>query len=137
MSFGEKVDNPYWRWLSNEARARHGRQAFRTQDNAYLKARALELLVDKKLISIDMLIQGFITSNSYKEANMRSELLTEVTTSFSPEQINILADATIKNSQINEAWDAKKRLRQIFSKHRNVIKPEFLDKLRSLNLIES
>ena len=30
----------------------------------------IELLVDKKLISIDMLIQGFITSNSYKEANM-------------------------------------------------------------------
>jgi hypothetical protein len=68
----------------------------------------IELLVDKKLISIDMLIQGFIMSNSYKEANMRSELLTEVTTSFSPEQINILADAAIKNSQINEAWDAKK-----------------------------
>jgi hypothetical protein len=97
--------------------------------------RLIELLIDKQLISVDALIQGFAKSRHYDTANARIWFLMKVTTPFSQEQINSIANSVIKNSQINGAFEVKDQLPQVFLKHRGMIKPESLDQLRSLGFI--
>jgi hypothetical protein len=98
--------------------------------------RLIELLIDKQLISIDALIQSFAKSPHYDTADTRIGFLMKATTTFSQEQINSIAKSAIENGQINGAWATKKQLRQVFSNHRSMIEPEFLDQLKSLGLIQ-
>lgn len=98
--------------------------------------RLIELLIGKQLISVDALIQGFAKSRHYDTANTRIGLLIRATTTFSKEQINSIADSVIKNGQVREAFEVKDQLPQVFSSHRSMMRPEFLDRLKSLGFIQ-
>ncbi len=85
----------------------------------------IKLLIDKKVLNVDNIIEGFSRSYSFENAKMNSEFLSEVR-QFSTQQIDRIVRAAIENRQIWDSYGAKPVLNELFSKYSNRIDPELM-----------
>lgn len=74
------------------------------------------LLLEKKILTVDNIVEGFSQSYSYANAEFNAELLKTIP-AFSQQQMNRIVKATLENSQIWSSFGAKPILRQLFSKY--------------------
>lgn len=101
---------------------------WRTDDPTDSIRKLVRILVEQGVIATHRLIESFAKSISFDDAGFKSELL-EVVEKFSQEQINQIAKATLENNQIFDSFKAQPHLRALFSKYRDVIKPEDIRRL--------
>ena len=71
---------------------------------------------------LDEIISKFIKSSSFENAKIMSKILLHFNNNFTDEQVNVIANAAINNSQIASSFGAHNNLTTIFLKHEKIIK---------------
>lgn len=79
----------------------------------------------------DCFVKSFVESTSYAESNKKAQLLG----SYEPltkDQINEIIRGYVNNSQINEAYDAKRIVKRLFREYSEVINTELEENFEGL-----
>jgi len=79
---------------------------------------------------IDDLIEKLLASTSFRDANAIARELFEYTT-FTPEQINNLAEAYVANFEVNGSWTAGPSSLDLLSKNWNMVEQSFKKQIRA------
>jgi hypothetical protein len=74
----------------------------------------------------DCLINYFVSSIQFNEANDRAELLSEYKP-FTADQIDKIVNGFLNNSQISGAWTARHVFRDMYPEYSELVKPEHKD----------
>lgn len=83
----------------------------------------IQVIVDRKVLDADSIIEGFSKSYSYRNAEFNTELLNKIE-NFTETQANKIALSAVYNSQIWNAGGTKTFLRNLFSKYSTSINPD-------------
>jgi len=88
-------------------------------------SKLVKLLLDRKVLNIDNVIEGFAKSYSFKNAKANSELLNELG-AFSKPQIDKIVSAALENRQIRDSYGAKPVLWELIAKYTSIVNPELM-----------
>ena len=101
------------------------------EDSTDSVKRLIQLLVEKKALNIDNILEAFENSFTFRNAEYNLDLLRGVQ-QFSKEQINKIVNASVENRQIWDATGTQPILDKLFSEYSDIIDPELLKKWKSL-----
>lgn len=85
----------------------------------------VRLLVEKNILNVDHVVEGFRASYSFDNAGFNAELLAAVDT-FSRPQIERIVNASLQNPQIWDSFKARPHLNSLFEEYSDRIAPEML-----------
>ncbi len=88
-------------------------------------SKLVKLLLDRKVLNIDNVIEGFAQRYSFKNAKANSELLNELGP-FSKPQIDKIVSAALGNRQIRDSYGAKPVLWELTAKYTSIVNPELM-----------
>src|SRR5438132_6865011 len=91
----------------------------------------LKLLVERKALDEDNIIDAFVKSRSFRIADYNTELLNEIPR-FSKQQINTVVSTAVTNNQIWDATGASLILDNLFSKYSESIDPELMKQWKKI-----
>ena len=93
--------------------------------------RLIQLLIEKKALNVDNIIEAFENSYTFRKAEYNLDLIKEVQ-HFSKEQINRIVKAATLNRQIWDATGTKPILKKLFSQNSATIDPELLKQWKNI-----
>src|SRR2546427_12683371 len=91
----------------------------------------VKVLMEKKLLTVEGLILRFLSTYSFSDATLNSDLLLEADLEFTKEQINAIVQNAMSNGQIWGSFKAVPRLDRLFSAYSNAIDPTLMRKWKT------